>query len=155
MSNHPYGLRGDPFASPATLSAKESSRLIRRRVRAFNGDGGTLFPIETCDLIHEVADGVPDRMLDLAGSALRLAASEGAPAVSTAHVRAAAEAVKAKDDAPIRIASPEELAAPPPHAETWSDAADDDIPPLPMAGFTLPSRPSENLDRDERGKSVV
>ena len=89
MSNHPYGLRGDPFAPPATLSAKDASRLIRRRVRAFNGDGGALFPIETSDLIHELAGGVPDAILDLAGKAMRVAAAEGAPAVSPAHVRGA------------------------------------------------------------------
>jgi hypothetical protein len=90
MSSHPYGLRGDPFASPATLSAKDASRLIRRRVRAFNGDGGTLFPIASCDLIHELAGGIPDAMLELAGQAMSIAAAAGAPAVSPAHVRQAA-----------------------------------------------------------------
>ena len=102
MSNHPYGLRGDPFAPPATLSPKDASRLIRRRVRAFNGDGGTLFPIETSDLIHELTGGVPDAILELAGRAMRVAAAEGAPAVSPSHVRAAlATAPDAAEVAPV------------------------------------------------------
>ena len=160
MSNHPFGLRGDPFASPATLSAKDSSRLIRRRVRAFNGDGGALFPIETCDLIHELAGGVPDRMLELAGSALRLAASENASTVSLAHVRAAWDTFATPDEPPVpRMAAdeppvlrttPVKSVAIQTHTETCLDAVGDDIPPMPMAGFMLPSRPSENLDRDER-----
>ncbi|MGH7731139.1 MAG: hypothetical protein ACRENJ_07805, partial [Candidatus Eiseniibacteriota bacterium] len=100
MSNHPYGLRGDPFASPATLSAKDASRLIRRRVRAFNGDGGALFPIPTCDQIHELAGGIPDAMLELAGSALRIAAAEGAPAVSPDHVRRAVASAPTAEAAP-------------------------------------------------------
>lgn len=117
MSSHPYGLRGDPFASPATLSAKDASRLIRRRVRAFNGDGGTLFPIATCDLIHEVAGGIPDAMLDLAGRAMHIAAAAGAPAVTPAHVRQAAGSAggEAATDAP-------EAARP---AATTRDDADD------------------------------
>ena len=94
MSNHPYGLRGDPFAPPATLSAKDASRLIRRRVRTFNGDGATLFPIETSDLIHELTGGVPDAILELAGKAMHIAAAEGAPSVSPSHVRSASEATE-------------------------------------------------------------
>lgn len=100
MSNHPYGLRGDPFSSPATLSAKDASKLIRRRVRAFNGDGGALFPIDTCDLIHDLAGGIPDAMLQLAGRAMRIAAEEGAPAVSPAHVRKAADSAPAESPEP-------------------------------------------------------
>lgn len=105
MSNLPYGLRGDPFAPPATLSAKDASRLIRRRVRAFNGDGGALFPIDTCDLIHELTDGVPDAMLALASAALRNAADEGAPAVSPAHVRKATKTRPGVPSATAAIAS--------------------------------------------------
>lgn len=104
MSNHPYGLRGDPFSSPATLSPKDASRLIRRRVRAFNGDGGALFPIDTCDLIHELAGGIPDAMLQLAGKAMHIAAAEGSPAVLTDHVRKAAEA--APHEAGVAPAAP-------------------------------------------------
>jgi sporulation related protein len=100
MSSHPYGLRGDPFASPATLSAKDASRLIRRRVRAFNGDGGVLFPIDTCDLIHEITGGVPDAMLALAGHAMRIADAEGAPAVMPPHVRQAAGSAPTTESAP-------------------------------------------------------
>jgi sporulation related protein len=91
MSNHPYGLRGDPFAPPATLSPKDASKLIRRRVRAFNGDGGALFPIDACDLIHELTGGIPDAILALAGKAMRVAAAEGASSVSPSHVRRASE----------------------------------------------------------------
>jgi len=93
MSNYPFGLRGDPFVPPATLSAKEASRLIRRRIRACNGDGGLLFPIDTCDTIHALAAGVPDAVLVLAGKALAIAAADKARAVSPAHVRQAAESV--------------------------------------------------------------
>jgi sporulation related protein len=123
MSNHPFGLRGDPFASPATLSAKDASRLIRRRVRAFNGDGGALFPIDTCDLIHELAGGVPDAMLALAGAGLRNAAEEGATAVSPAHVRKAVEQAPDVAGAAPAIA-PETPAPPDPGTERAARAID-------------------------------
>src|SRR6185436_11725043 len=125
MSSHPYGLRGDPFASPATLSAKDASRLIRRRVRAFNGDGGVLFPIDTCDLIHESAGGVPDAMLALAGRAMRIAADAGAPAVLPAHVRQATESVPANESRAGEAA----IAATPDAAPAHDEAAggEDDV----------------------------
>lgn len=154
MSNHPYGLRGDPFASPATLSAKDASRLIRRRVRAFDGDGGALYPIDTCDLIHELAGGIPDAMLELAGKALRIAAAEGAPAVSPTHVRKAAKSAPVAEAAPVQavaevitraVASPK---VPDVAIAAWED--DPDLPPFHPAAFTLPAQPSEDLDANAR-----
>ena len=121
MSNHPFGLRGDPFVPPATLSAKEASRLIRRRVRACNGDGGLLYPIDTCDAIHSLAHGVPDQVLALAGRALAVAAAAGARAVSPAHVKQAAEAALAAAtpepgaEEPARTKAAEPLAPEPAH----------------------------------------
>ena len=160
MSNHPFGLRGDPFAPPATLSAKEASRLIRRRVRAFNGDGGALFPIDTCDLIHELTGGVPDAMLALAGAAMRNAAEEGAPAVSPAHVRKAADSpvhavaelttsaeLTAHAEIPTRPAASAEVL----HAPVTAVEEDDpDLPPFHPVAFALPAQPSEDLDPDAR-----
>lgn len=140
MSNHPYGLRGDPFASPATLSAKDASRLIRRRVRAFNGDGGALFPVDTCDLIHELAGGLPDAMINLAGRALRLAAAEGAPEVGTAHVTAAAETATA----PAADARSGEAPAhnQPPVRSTTRDARFEADAEAPQRGETGVPRPA-------------
>ena len=82
MSELSLGLRADPFVPPATLSAKEASRLIRRRIRACNGDGGLLFPIDACDAIHAAANGVPDAVLMLAGRALAIAAADKARCVT-------------------------------------------------------------------------
>ena len=124
MSNLPYGLRRDPFSSPATLSAKEASRLIRRRIGAAGGDGGALFPIAACDEIHRLTGGVPDAILDLAAHALTVAGEAGAPAVSVAHVRKAAEsvlpaAVGTRTEAPVAAVAP---------ARTGSDDTREDEP---------------------------
>jgi hypothetical protein len=128
MSNYAFGLRGDPFVPPATLSAKEASRLIRRRIRACNGDGGLLFPIDACDAIHAAAKGVPDAVLMLAGRALAIAAADKARCVTPAHVKRAAEegvpapATAAAAAMPVEAAEP----APPPVQELEADDEDGD-----------------------------
>jgi hypothetical protein len=159
MSSHPYGLRGDPFVPPATLNAKDASRLIRRRVRAFNGDGGTLFPIATCDLIHELAGGVPDAMLALAGQAMRIAAAEAAPAVAPAHVRRASEAARAVAAPTTSPVSAD--AAPPVRGVTRAaraaralDELLEDEGKAPNAPATPPARSGEAAEQDEADAPV-
>jgi cell division protein FtsN len=179
MSNYAFGLRGDPFVPPATLSAKEASRLIRRRIRACNGDGGLLFPIDACDAIHAAAKGVPDAVLMLAGRALAIAAADKARCVTPAHVKRAAEegvpapATAAAAAMPVEAAEPApppvqgleaddedgdtdgdeeavaEVAAAAPGIESF-DYADSDLPPFRPASVALPTRPSEDLPIEAR-----
>ncbi|HKQ58477.1 MAG TPA: hypothetical protein VJY35_11470, partial [Candidatus Eisenbacteria bacterium] len=173
MSNYLYGLRQDPFSSPATLSAKEASRLIRRRVGAFGGDGGALFPIATCDEIHRVTGGLPDAILELAGRALQLAAAAGATSVSIEHVHEAQAAQPVNtgtetpaphddavedDDASTTPAGDEEVEEAQVEEEQVEEAAieeeptiaddDDELPPFRPASFMLPTEPNQNLNSD-------
>ncbi len=159
MSNPPYGLNRDPFVPPATLSAREASRLVRRRVSMSGGDGAALFAVDTTDEIHRLAGGVPDAILALAARAMRLAADENAPAVTPDHVRRAfAPAQEVAEAAVPACGEPDTVAAPPAAAQTppprrmpEDDATGaDDVPPIPAGGFALPTRPSDRLDRDER-----
>jgi len=154
MSNYPFGLRGDPFVPPATLSAKEASRLIRRRIRACNGDGGLLYPIDACDAIHALARGVPDAVLALAGQALAVAAAEGARSVSPAHVKKAAEsgtAAAARESAaaaptpePVAVEAEPPAAAPEsPRAEKAAAPSQEPAPPPATSG----KRRKEEKDR--------
>lgn len=152
MSNHPFGLRGDPFVPPATLSAKEASRLIRRRVRACNGDGGLLFPIDTCDEIHACARGVPDRVLDLASRALRIAGAAGTAAVRPTHVKQAAEEATAAATATRAAQAVEEaLTASPPVAPP---VAMREAEPSPAAVAVPPER-DEPEDDDEEASAAA
>ena len=165
MSNYPFGLRGDPFVPPATLSAKEASRLIRRRIRACNGDGGLLFPIEACDAIHAAANGVPDAVLMLAGRALAIAAADKARCVTAAHVKRAAEegahapATAAAAATPVAAEAPEsrrEPAAEPPDESRGSE-------PEPRSGkepcksrsAPPPAEPVEAADEDHDDEAVA
>jgi hypothetical protein len=147
MSNYPFGLRGDPFAPPATLSAKEASRLIRRRIRACNGDGGLLFPIDACDAIHAAANGVPDAVLILAGRALAIAAADKARCVTPAHVkRAEEEGVHAPATA---VAAVTPVAAEEP-AIRGEPAAAEDEPAEAPAAETLRSEPEPRSGKQGR-----
>jgi len=141
MSNYPFGLRGDPFVPPATLSAKEASRLIRRRIRACNGDGGLLFPIDACDAIHAAARGVPEAILMLAGCSLAIAAADKARCVTPAHVkRAAEEAPVAVAAAPAPASAPAEPDLPAPAVEPQSALEEAQAEAAPAA---VPERTSE------------
>jgi len=164
MSNHPLGLRGEPFRSPPTLSRRDAARLIRRRVSAAGGDGPTLFPTETCDEIHRLAGGIPEAMFHLAQEAMHVASDAKARSVSPAHVREAAggAAVATGADASTRDvaespAAPEE--SDPEVGEHDADAVEapttvqergDEASAISAGGFMLPSEPSENLPQDTR-----
>src|SRR5262245_30051322 len=92
MSSHSFGMHENPFTPGLTLSAEEAVRLLQSRVSASGGDGGRVFPSEACLEVHRWAGGNPVAIWSLAAAAMQRAANAGAEAVTTEHVRAAAEA---------------------------------------------------------------
>lgn len=153
MSDHPLGLNADPFASPPTLSAEETSHLIQRLVRACGGDGAAIFPLATCTEIHRWAGGRLDDISDLAGMAMRAAAAEGAGSVSPAHVRLALGATTAVEESePSDAATERRRLSDAAAAPTAADLIDDvpDLPENPLGSFVLPSAPSQDLAPDTR-----
>ncbi|HKQ58865.1 MAG TPA: AAA family ATPase, partial [Candidatus Eisenbacteria bacterium] len=71
------------------LSADETQRYLHHRVMVARGNGGAIFPSETCREIHSYTYGYPRDINILAGRSLERAVRENGRHVTPDHVRAA------------------------------------------------------------------
>jgi type II secretory pathway predicted ATPase ExeA len=71
------------------MSRSEASRYLVEHVDRVGGEGAKLFPEEACRVIHEVTDGYPRLINQVADQSLMLAATRGMSAVTEDCVREA------------------------------------------------------------------
>ena len=71
------------------MSRSEASRYVVEHIARVGGDGEKLFPEEACRAIHEVTDGYPRLINQVADHALMLAATRGMSAITDDCIREA------------------------------------------------------------------
>jgi general secretion pathway protein A len=99
----------------SALDATGTEHYLHHRVAAAGGDGAQRFPQDTCREIHRLTLGVPRAINTLAGQALLAAEQESSPAVTVAHVQAAAPDTRRRDaasEAPPTVTPVESTDAP-------------------------------------------
>jgi type II secretory pathway predicted ATPase ExeA len=117
------------------LDREETAQYIHHRVVAAGGDAARIFPGDTCQAVHDVTNGVPREINQICAQAMIDAFVEGAPAVTPAHVRAAAQEASFQSVLPAAETDPRLAPLP-----AWPAAIEPPAPRTPApAPFVAPT----------------
>jgi len=112
------------------LDREETAQYIHHRVGAAGGEAARIFPGDTCQAVHDVTNGVPREINQICAQAMIDAFVEGAPAVTPAHVRAAAQEASFQSVLPAAETDPRLAPLP-----AWPAAIE---PPAPRTPAPVP-----------------